>query len=76
MKIYRVVVEWPNRTNPLDRILSEIFESEEAARQYVRGFREDQEMYGLEPGETLRLEIYDLAPAVVEFATYEKEDEA
>ncbi len=70
MKIYRVVMEFPNRTNPLDRVLSEIFESEEAARQYVRGFREDQEMYGLEPGETLRLEIYDAAPAVVEFATY------
>lgn len=44
MRIYRVVVEWPNRTNPLDRILSELFESEEAARQYLKGVREDQQL--------------------------------
>jgi hypothetical protein len=74
MKIYRVVVEWPNRANVLDRMSSELFESEDDAYRHLNDVRNDQEVYGLEPGETLRLEIYDSEPAITEYMTFEQED--
>ena len=70
MKIYRVVAEWPNRTNPLDRIFSVLFESEDDAYRHINDMRESEELYGKEPGETLRLEVYDSKPVVTEDMTY------
>lgn len=70
MKIYRVVMEWPNRTNPIDRIFSVLFESIDDAYRHINDMRENEELYGKEPGETLRLEIYDSEPETVEDMTY------
>lgn len=67
MKIYRVVVEWPNRTNPIDRVYSELFESIEEARKHIAKQKEYQEVYGLEVGEEVRLEIYDSDPVFTEY---------
>jgi hypothetical protein len=65
MKMYRVVTEFPSRTNPREQQAAELFESEEEALRHVSYVCLDQDLYGLEPGETLRLEIYDAEPAEI-----------
>lgn len=68
MKIYRVVIERPNRENTLDRVISELFESDTEAYKYIKGLKKCQEVHRLlEPEESVRLEIYDSEPVVAEY---------